>query len=96
MRYTVDHMTCPKCFEQSPAKIIVTVDPGCYRTANGDGWPASTEVELEEGPDACPSCGAVWTEADYDAMREEAVDDGPDADDYTGPDTLEEKMGWDR
>ena len=80
-------MTCPHCDQE--VEVTVTHDPGCYRTANGDGWPPSTEI------DTAHNCGP-WTEAQDHAFYEAAClaaqqaaeDDygGPDADDQYGGD----------
>jgi len=40
--FTFDGWTVPLDVE---ASVTWTLDPGCYRTANGDGWPASSDID---------------------------------------------------
>ena len=46
---------CPGCEERVEVEASVYHDPGCYRTANGDGWPESWEMDVI-GPNKC-ECG---------------------------------------
>lgn len=51
---------CPRCGEKFPATVTVWHDPGCWRTKNGDGWPASTEYEPSY-PEQCAACqNPLW------------------------------------
>ena len=51
-------ITCPVCREdEHEITGWVSHDPGCWRTANGDGWPESWDVDFDEAqcPNAIPS-----------------------------------------
>lgn len=78
--YTVP---CPVCahLDAEPHDFTVTVyhDPGCWRTANGGGWPESWEVDYDA--DQCPHFDALGdAEARIDAALSDAEADSPDTD----------------
>ena len=86
-------LTCPSCDETFDAEAKISHDPGCRYTSNGDGWPESTEVDWDELPDLCPTCGHVWEPEEVQAFDERAVEywrDGID-DAYMGPTEPEDR-----
>ena len=88
-------LACPECGAEFDATATVSHDSGHWRTANGDGWPESTDVNWLDLPDACPApnwCCYVWTDTDMQAFDVRAVEHWQGgADDYNGPTEPEDK-----
>lgn len=61
--FTFDGWTVPIDVE---ASVTWTYDPGCWRTANGDGWPASYDIDGVEIQDTAadlhPQIVEAWGE----------------------------------
>ena len=63
---------CPLCQENTIEVMLSEGDPGCNRTANGDGWPPSGP-EPKSVSSWCEMCGHTLTENETDVCVDEAI-----------------------